>query len=126
MRVFEQRKEPGFRLNVADLALVAFCLGVSGYLWNVSDGLPVALVPAHVVATFFLFCNVFRIGRRQEFTWIAAYGATIFATVWMDLPFWWTVLPISTACTAAAVAWGWASGSYRGIGARVVASAATR
>lgn len=66
---FDIQKAPGFRLNLIDMMLIAFLLAVSaavffcyphGFYWA---------IPLYLGASFFLFCNVFRIGTRLEAPW---------------------------------------------------------
>ena len=114
MRVFEQRREPGFRCNLADIAMLAASLGASAWLHTQELG-PISWLPAYVTGTFFLFCNVFRVGPVQEVTWAVVMVATCLATMALDLPFWWTVLPVTVPATAAVVAWAYVTGRHKGI-----------
>lgn len=66
---FETQEEPGFRFNLIDLSLILFLLLVS-YLFHIT--IPFGsyyLIPLYVGLTFFLFCNVFRIGNNLERVW---------------------------------------------------------
>jgi len=114
MHMFQHKREPGFRVNAGDILLIGVCLGISAWLSNIGMG-PVSWVPAYVVATFFLFCNVFRIGRAQELVWAACFTAVSMAALYLEMPYWETVLPVSIPVTAAVVFWAWRTGSYNGV-----------
>ncbi len=114
MRAFEQRREPGFRCNIADLAMLSASLVASAWLHGQSFG-PVAWLPAYVTATFFVFCNVTRIGRLQEGSWAVVAVAACGTALAFDLPFWPWVLSVSLPATVVVVAWARATGRYRGI-----------
>ena len=117
MRVFEQRREPGFRCNVADLAMLGVSLGLSLWLASEDFGEP-SWIPTYVTGTFFLFCNVTRIGRPMEATWALVATVACLAAVAADLPFWRTVLPVTIPATILVVAWGYLAGRYKGVFAK--------
>ena len=79
---FEIRREPGFRFNLIDLFLIGALIAASAGWHAVFPEDHLYLLPLYVGASFFLFCNVFRIGNRMEVPWyltfvaIAAYGLT--------------------------------------------------
>lgn len=85
---FEIQREPGFRLNLTDLILIAALVGASAAWWAVFPAQYLFLLPIYVGASFFLFCNVFRIGNRTEVPWyltfvaITAYGFTVEEFPW--------------------------------------------
>ena len=78
-RIFNIKREPGFRLNIADALFIVFLFFIA-YLCRImlSDS-SIFLIPLYLAYSFFLFCNVFRIGNRLEpywyipFTLLAAY-----------------------------------------------------
>lgn len=72
-RTFEIQREPGFRFNLIDLLLILFLCAVSiagGLLFPVQY---LYLLPLYVGGSFFLFCNVFRIGNRLEPWWYVCF-----------------------------------------------------
>lgn len=112
-----RNSKPGFRCNLADVAMLAASLGLSLWMAGAGFGEP-SWLPAYVTATFFLFCNVFRIGRPMEVAWSAVAVAAFLHALAADLPFWRTALPVTLPATAAAVAWAAAAGRYRGVFAK--------
>ena len=81
-RTFEIQREPGFRFNLIDLSLIAALVAASTAWYALFPEDYLYLLPLYVGASFFLFCNVFRIGNRTEMPWyvtfvaITAYGFT--------------------------------------------------
>lgn len=79
---FEIQREPGFRLNLIDVFLVAALVAASAAWYIVFPYQYLFLLPIYIGGSFFLFCNVFRIGNRMEVPWyvtfvvITAYGFT--------------------------------------------------
>ena len=71
-RDVRQRPPPaGFRLSLADVAILAVGSSLSAVGWAfVGDA---ALLVAFVVLHFFLFCNVFRIRRGAELVWAGVF-----------------------------------------------------
>ncbi|MDH5752082.1 MAG: hypothetical protein OEZ59_06650, partial [Deltaproteobacteria bacterium] len=59
---FKTRREPGFRLNIPDLIYLGLTLWLSGWLFHRFPNTSLYGLPLYIVFTFFLFCNVFRIG----------------------------------------------------------------
>lgn len=95
-RTFEVQREPGFRLNLIDLIFIALLTVFSGVLYLVAmPALLVALVP-YLGLSFFLFCNVFRIGNRLEPWWYIPFalfalgGIGVQQLEWM----WWGILGV--------------------------------
>ena len=64
---FDIQKNPGFRFNLTDLIFIVL-LGFSSVLIYRFFGTFYALYlfPLYIGFTFFLFCNVFRVGTRLE------------------------------------------------------------
>ena len=77
---FEVQREPGFRFNLIDLALILALAAASAGWYSLFDYNYLYLLPLYVGASFFLFCNVFRIGNGLEAPWylvfvvLAGYG----------------------------------------------------
>ena len=72
---FEIQREPGFRFNLIDLVLIAALLAVSAGWRAVFPEQHLYLLPVYVGGSFFLFCNVFRIGNRMEPPWYLCFVA---------------------------------------------------
>ena len=77
---FEIQREPGFRFNAIDLILIGALVAASAGWYAVFPDQHLYLLPIYVGSSFFLFCNVFRIGNRMEPPWylcfvvLAVYG----------------------------------------------------
>lgn len=79
----QRRFTPGFRLSALDAAIL-----LAGGATAFFVPKPVAIVVATAVGHFFLFCNVFRIGRRPELLWAACYLALATCTLAFGTPGW--------------------------------------
>ncbi len=91
---FEIQKTPGFRFNLIDLLLIVFLVAVSIGLFVAIPGTSVFWVPLYLGFSFFLFCNVFRIGNRLEPWWyVPFFCVSVYALLAADSAlFWWSVL----------------------------------
>ncbi len=72
---FRIQREPGFRFNLADLILLLFLGAASAAWYAVFPARHLYLLPLYVGGSFFLFCNVFRIGNRLEAPWYLLFLA---------------------------------------------------
>lgn len=111
---FEIQRAPGFRFNLIDCILIASLVVVSAGWYAVFPVQYLYLLPLYVGASFFLFCNVFRIGNRLEIPWYLTFVALMLYGFKQD-EFPWTLL--LAGCEA--VKWGLIgyrirSGSYIG------------
>jgi hypothetical protein len=80
------RFAPGFRFSWTD----AFVLVVGAVLitWLAQLSGELAVMAAFVIGHFFLFCNVFRIGRKPELVWAGTFivlAALSLGMEWLDL-----------------------------------------
>ncbi|WP_156346572.1 hypothetical protein [Verrucomicrobium spinosum] len=66
----DTRFAPGFRFSWTDALVLILGAGLTGWLASFAGEL--ALLAAWVIGHFFLFCNVFRIGRKPELVWAGA------------------------------------------------------
>lgn len=70
---FKVKKEPGFRINLSDL-IILIVLGIISYLiYRFTTEGYLFFLPLYIGFTFFLFCNVFRIGNRLEPFWYVPF-----------------------------------------------------
>ena len=67
----ESRFRPGFRWSAVDALVLLAGAGGTALLWPHSREL--AFICSFVVGHFFLFCNVFRIGRLPELVWAGVF-----------------------------------------------------
>jgi hypothetical protein len=77
---FKVQKSPGFRFNLTDLGLIVLLVATAASLYLYLPQYSFFAIPLYVGMTFFLFCNVFRIGNKLEPLWyipffvLAAWG----------------------------------------------------
>ncbi|MFC1589706.1 hypothetical protein ACFL3P_05510 [Pseudomonadota bacterium] len=91
---FKIQREPGFRFNLTDLGLIVLLCAVSSLLFYQIPDRSLFWIPLYLGLSFFLFCNVFRIGNRLEPFWYVPFtiitGISLYT---FNLPlFWWLVL----------------------------------
>lgn len=72
---FKIQREPGFRFNLIDLILIVVLVAVAIGWREVFPVQHLYLLPLYVGGSFFLFCNVFRIGNRMEVPWYLTFMA---------------------------------------------------
>lgn len=76
----------GFRFSAMDAAIFAGGAIATAVAWQLVG--PFALVVPFLLAHFFLFCNVFRIGGERSLIWAAVLLANAFAwphTSWLSI-----------------------------------------
>ena len=84
---FEIQHEPGFRFNLIDLLLIAALAAVSVGWRAVFPEQHLYLLPLYLGGSFFLFCNVFRIGNRMEPPWYLCFVAlTVYGFMQTEFP----------------------------------------
>ena len=69
-KLFTNRIEPGFRLNLGDIFFIIFMLLISFVINVLGFPISISYLPLFITLSFFLFCNVFRIGTTLELIWI--------------------------------------------------------
>jgi hypothetical protein len=116
-QIFSVQKRPGFRLNLPDIGFLVLLAMVSAICRAGFPDSSLFWIPLYLALSFFLFCNVFRIGNRLEpiwyvpFTLIAIYGVAT-----MDLQtFWIGVLFILEPLKWGLIAFRIRKGPYVGI-----------
>jgi hypothetical protein len=111
---FEIQREPGFRFNLIDLGLIGALVAASAAWYVVFPDQHLYLLPLYVGASFFLFCNVFRIGNRLEPWWYLTFVAlTVYGLTQPEFP-WLLMLAICEAVKWALIAYRVRRGPYRG------------
>ncbi len=73
-RTSEIQRSPGFRFNLIDAAVILTLVGVAIGIYVVLPDSSAFLIPLYVGLSFFLFCNVFRIGNRLEPIWYVPFA----------------------------------------------------
>lgn len=66
---FKVQHRAGFRFNLSDFIFLIILCSLSGLLYYNFLEYSLYLIPLYLVFSFFLFCNVFRIGNRLEAFW---------------------------------------------------------
>ena len=111
---FEIQREPGFRLNLTDLLLVSALSAASGFWYSVFPADRLYLLPLYVGGSFFLFCNVFRIGNRLEVPWYLTFVAiTVYGFAQPEFP-WLLLLTVCEALKWALIGYRIRRGPYVG------------
>jgi len=107
--------EPGFRLTLVDIVLLggAFLLSWSGK-GAFSDN-SLFLIPGYVGLSFFLFCNVFRIGNRLEAFWYLPFAVLSIYGLQQPEIYWLLVLGICEPLRGALICYRIRKGGYVGI-----------
>ncbi len=85
---------PGFRMDRVDVIFLIFLVTLSATITTTIGEPAFALIPVYLGFTFFLFCNVFRIGNKLEPLWylpFTAVSAWCLHTLNIDL-FWWLIV----------------------------------
>jgi hypothetical protein len=107
---------PGFRLSVVDVFVLVggtaatVVLSMFEWWWG--------FVPAFVLAHFFLFCNVVRMGRPLELLWAGVFVALAGATIAFEMPGWLVTALVSLLVTCVVVVVEMRKPSYHGVGWR--------
>jgi hypothetical protein len=104
---------PGFRLGVFDC--VVLCVGGIAAYFAFTLGSLAAAIPAYVIFTFFLYCNVFRIRRTPELIWAAAFTLTALASFYFQQPTWIVVFAVGIAFTIILIVIEMRHPSYHGV-----------
>lgn len=120
-RTFEvQRDEPGFRLNLTDLLFIVLLLGISITLHRMAMPFTITGLVLYLGLSFFLFCNVFRIGNRLEAWWYPLFVvAAGWGLGWQQLEsMWWIILTVLEPLKWLLITAKIRSGDYVGAGYR--------
>ena len=112
---FEIQREPGFRLNLIDLGLLACVAGITIGLRAWIPGSVLVWLPLYVAFSFFLFCNVFRIGNRLEVLWYVPFVAIVLGTFRRPELLWPVVLSVCEPLRILLIVARLRRGNYRGI-----------
>lgn len=104
---------PGFRLSVFDFVFLALGALAAYFAFRLRS-LP-ATIPAYVILTFFLYCNVFRIRRIAELIWAGAFTLLALASFYCGQPTWPIVFASGIALTIILIAREMRHPSYHGI-----------
>ena len=70
---FKVQREPGLRFNLTDFLLIVILIGLSAFIFEIYPYDYYFFLPLYIGGSFFLFCNVFRIGNRLEPYWYVTF-----------------------------------------------------
>ena len=117
-RTFEIKRQPGFRLNLTDLLFLALLAGLAMLLHRLAPATGLHWLPLYLGLSFFLFCNVFRIGNRLEIFWYVPFtllaGQALY-TMNLEI-FWYTALPLLELIKWGLIGYRIRKGPYVGLG----------
>ena len=121
MHLYKIQRTPGFRFNGVDLMFIALLCGLSLWLYRAIPNSSAFGLPLYLGLSFFLFCNVFRIGNRLEpFWYIPFFVVTLYCLNEFDLAlFWAAVIYFLEPLKWILIAYQFWKGPYRGIGSRL-------
>jgi len=118
LRLFSTQREPGFRLSLQDLLVLAALGGASAWMRRSVPVHGLWLLPAYVGVSFFLFCNVFRVGNRTEAFWYVPFVVSVAAGLAQPDRLWWIVLGVCEPIRVAVILYRVLKGPYVGIFSR--------
>ena len=104
---------PGFRFSLSDLIFLGVGVAAAYFAFTLRS-LP-AVIPAYVIFTFFLYCNVFRIRRTPELIWAVVFTATALASTYFDRPSWGATFATGSFLTVILIVIEMRHPSYHGI-----------
>ena len=110
---FDVQKEPGFRFNLTDMLLI-LCLILISCLFYWLSPIYYYLLPLYVGFSFFLFCNVFRIGNNLERIWYIPFIMITILTFNRPDLYWKLILLICEPLKIGLILYRIIKGPYRG------------
>ncbi|QDT54248.1 hypothetical protein Pan44_22760 [Caulifigura coniformis] len=109
-----QEFRPGVRFSAADLLFLAAAGAFAWWAWE--RGAWLAGATLYVVGNFFLFCNVFRIGRSAELSWSVVFVVLTGIRLQTGSLSWWTIYGATAILTAFLIGIEMRKASYHGVG----------
>lgn len=103
----------GFRINTIDVMVITAAL--LAVLLTYSKMCEVAFFSGYTVLHFFLFCNVFRIGRKSELFWSFVFVIMTSCTILLDVPSWMVTIASTFSITVVVIILELRKPSYHGI-----------
>jgi len=84
---------PGLRIDRVDSAFIALLAALAAVLWVAMPYQGLQWLPLYLGSTFFLFCNVFRIGNRLEPLWYVPFTlAAIYCLYTLQIALLWQIV----------------------------------
>jgi hypothetical protein len=117
-RTFEIQREPGFRLNLTDIFFILFLCLLAALSVVYLPSVEIHWLVLYLGLSFFLFCNLFRIGNRLEIFWYVPFAAfAAYALYSENLAWFWRVaLPVLEIIKWGLIIYRIRRGPYLGIG----------
>jgi hypothetical protein len=113
---FRIKRSPGFRLNLTDLILIGILIGLSVFIHGITTDYYYYLLPIYLGVTFFLFCNIFRVGNRVEPWWYITFLIITVTTVHEPELYWPLMLGICVPLQVLLIIYRIWRGPYLGVG----------
>lgn len=85
---FKKQTEPGFRFNLTDLIIIIILIASSYIIFSITQDKGFYMLPLYIGITFFIFCNVFRIGNNTEPFWYVPFVITFLIGFYTMESFW--------------------------------------
>ncbi len=112
---WDARRPAGFRFSLTDAVVILVCAGAT---WGLRQPIgPLILVCPVALGHFFLFCNVFRVGRPSEIIWSVLFIVNCVVWVPFDVLGWLRLIAAQSPAALAVIAltitrrdyhgWGW-------------------
>lgn len=117
---FEVQTTPGFRFNLTDAAFLVVLSTLTGAIYYLMPDDVLWALPLYIGLTFFLFCNVFRIGNRLESVWYIPFTLVTIASIYCQdvTTFWLIVAFVFEPLKWLLIAYRIIKGPYDGMGFR--------
>lgn len=112
---FKVQHEPGFRFNLCDLIILVVLVIISLVFYSVTTEGLLYLLPLYVGFTFFVFCNLFRIGNGLEAVWYVPFvPAVIYGSYNVEV-LWPLIFSVFVPLTVVLVLYRIFKGPYMGV-----------
>lgn len=119
LRLFRPAREPGFRLSMLDLLILAALGALSVWIRSMAQEHGLWLLPIYTGVSFFLFCNVFRVGNATEAFWYIPFVLCVAVGLVYPDRLWWIVLCVCEPIRLVLIAYRIAKGPYVGVFSRL-------
>ncbi len=116
---FKIQRSPGFRFNLIDLLLIVLLIFVSLGFRYFFPGTSIYLIPLYLGVSFFMFCNIFRIGNRLEIFWYVPFVIITISLFNRPDIYWKVMLPVCETLKLALIVFRIKKGPYIGIFSKV-------
>lgn len=117
--IYKSRHEPGFRLNMVDIAMLVSVSLISWYAGQAFADHYLHLIPLYVGLSFFFFCNIVRIGNHLEPFWYVPFVLLTLYGLTRPEIYWLLVLGVCEPIRVALVIYRIRQGNYKGAFYRV-------